>query len=239
MTIAYTGWSEFGNRAGDAVDVYRPQEDSYLLIETMQRVAPPRGRRVADLCTGSGVVAIAAAQSCAKSVVAVDICPRAVQAARTNAATSGVQIHAIRGSWARAREYGPFDLVTCNPPYVPEDAAPNESAPPEASPPREGGPPVAYNGGSTGRLVLDPLCHRASDLLNIEGTLLIVQSEFADPDRTVSLLEKSGLQTTIAATRTIKFGPVLHHRASFLERSGLLEAGVRVEKLVVIQATKR
>lgn len=239
MTTAYTGWSESDNEDGDALDVYRPQEDSYLLIETMQRVAPPHGRRMADLCTGSGIVAIAAAQSGARSVVAVDICPRAVRATRSNAAASGVPIHAIRGSWARAREYGPFDLVTCNPPYVPEDAVRAETVNPDASTPSDGGPPVAYNGGPTGRLVLDPLCHGASDLLDVGGTLLIVQSEFADPDRTVTLLEKSGLETSIAATQTIDFGPVLLHRAPLLERSGLLRSGKRVEKLVVIQAIKR
>lgn len=33
------------------LDVYQPQEDSYLLIEAMAAVAPAEGMTVADLCT--------------------------------------------------------------------------------------------------------------------------------------------------------------------------------------------
>jgi release factor glutamine methyltransferase len=199
----------------------------------MREVCPTRGRRVADLCTGSGVVAIAAATGGAESVLAVDVCPRAIRATRANAATAGAQIHTLRGSWARAAEFGPFDLILCNPPYVPEDDAPLEAALVDA------GPPLAYNGGPTGRLVLDPLCASAFDLLDDGGRILIVQSEFADPDRTVSLLKKSGLQTRVAVTQTIDFGPVLHDRAVSLERRGLLRSGIRVEELLIIQAEKR
>ncbi len=52
-------------------DVYPPQEDSHLLIELMTKVAHPRGLSVADLCTGSGVIALAA--GAAPAVVLVGI----------------------------------------------------------------------------------------------------------------------------------------------------------------------
>ena len=50
------------------------------------------GRRVLDLGTGSGLVAIAAARSGAASVRAVDVDPAAAVAARLNAAANGVGI---------------------------------------------------------------------------------------------------------------------------------------------------
>jgi predicted nicotinamide N-methyase len=51
-----------------------------------------RGRRVMDLGTGSGIVAIAAAMSGASHIRASDIDPYAVVAARLNAALNGVDI---------------------------------------------------------------------------------------------------------------------------------------------------
>jgi len=49
-----------------------------------------RGRLVADIGTGGGVVAIAAALAGASSVAAIDIEPYAIEACRLNAASNGV-----------------------------------------------------------------------------------------------------------------------------------------------------
>lgn len=56
-----------------------------------------RGRRVADLGTGSGLVAIAAARAGALSVTAVDVDPLAVVAARVNAQENAVAITVREG----------------------------------------------------------------------------------------------------------------------------------------------
>jgi len=53
------------------------------------------GKRVLDLGTGSGLVAIAAARAGAASVRASDIDPRAIIAARRNAALNGVHLELV------------------------------------------------------------------------------------------------------------------------------------------------
>lgn len=53
-----------------------------------------RGRRVLDVASGSGLVAIAAAKAEAASVVATDIDPNAVAAITVNAAANGVPVTA-------------------------------------------------------------------------------------------------------------------------------------------------
>ena len=116
------------------------------------------GRRIADLCTGSGVVAI----------TAFDICPRAVRCARVNAVCAGVDVDVHLGSWARAVEFAPFDLVVCNPPYVPHDPGVNNALLATIGPAR------AWNAGYDGRPVLDPLCQAVPDLLADRGSLLLV-----------------------------------------------------------------
>jgi release factor glutamine methyltransferase len=213
--------------------VYSPQEDSQLLIDVMEKTGLARGHRVADLCTGSGVAALAAYEQGATEVTAFDICPRAVQCTRANAAAAGVDVAVHLGSWARGIEFGPYDLVVCNPPYVPND--PNIEG---LQLPAYVGPSVAWDAGYDGRLVLDPLCATAKELLATGGTLLIVQSEFAGPRETLAQLASTGLDAEVIAWQWIPFGPVLSSRAQWLEETGRLEPGRREEELLVIRADK-
>src|SRR3978361_20734 len=64
--------------------VYPPQEDSQLLVDTLMESGLAPGRRVADLCTGSGVVAVAAAAFGAGEGVAFAISPGAAGCAQAN-----------------------------------------------------------------------------------------------------------------------------------------------------------
>ena len=89
-----------------------------------------------------------------------------------------------------------------------------------------------------GRLVLDPLCGTAPQLLADAGTLLMVHSEFADPRSTLAALASAGLDAEIVAYQWIPFGPVLTSRAEWLEETGRLEPGRREEELLVIRADK-
>lgn len=213
--------------------VYAPQHDSHLLIEAMSVTAEVAGRHVLDLCTGSGVLAIAAAQLGARSVTAFDICPRAVGCVRSNAAIARVAVDARVGSWNAAVAAGPYDLVVSNPPYVPTGPDAHREQIPSAA-----GPPRAWNAGTDGRLVLDPLCDSAPQLLADDGTMLVVQSEFADALRSLRLLRSGGLRAEVVMTQLIPFGPVLNARARWMERIGMLPVGRREEELVVIRAVK-
>jgi len=69
-----------------------------------------RGRSVADVATGSGLVGIAAARAGAASVTAIDIDPFAEVAARMNARANGVVIEVIRAD-AFAEPPPAVDLV--------------------------------------------------------------------------------------------------------------------------------
>jgi release factor glutamine methyltransferase len=215
-----------------AAGVYRPQEDSQLIVDVMERHAPPAGLRVADLCTGSGFVAINAAAQGAASVAAFDLSSRAVRVARANAVAAGVDVDVHLGHWARAAEYGPFDLVLSNPPYVPFDEESEENLPENA------GPRLAFDAGIDGRLVLDPLCAYAPNLLAERGRLLVVHSEFAGIDQTVDALRAAGLRSNVVTHQRIPFGPVMTARAPWLERTGRLEPGCRYERLAVVEAVR-
>ncbi|KQP38804.1 50S ribosomal protein L3 N(5)-glutamine methyltransferase [Pseudorhodoferax sp. Leaf274] len=81
-------------------------------------------RRVLDLCTGNGSLAVLAAMAWPEvQVEAADLSPEALAVARIN-----VDKHDLAGRIALvesdglAQVSGPFDLVLCNPPYVNSDS---------------------------------------------------------------------------------------------------------------------
>lgn len=87
-----------------------------LLGEVLRAHAP---RRVLDLGTGTGVLAIAAAKALRKNVLASDIDPVSVRAARDNARINGVgnlveTICATGFSAPKFAARAPFDLVLAN-----------------------------------------------------------------------------------------------------------------------------
>jgi release factor glutamine methyltransferase len=213
--------------------VYPPQQDSALLIAALQATGRAAGSRVADLCSGSGVVAMAAAVEGAACVTAFEMSPEAVACTRANVAAATLNVTVHHGCWTGAVRYAPFDVVTCNPPYVPHVPGADRSPIPLSA-----GPETAWNAGPDGRRILDPLCRRAPELLAAGGTMLIVQSEFADVKSTVQRLRRSGLRTEVVAEQWIPFGPVLTARAGWLERTGRLDAGRRRERLAVVRADR-
>jgi ribosomal protein L11 methyltransferase len=88
-----------------------------LLLDHVLKAHRPR--RVVDLGTGSGVLAIAAAKALHRRVLASDIDPSSVLTARDNARINGVGnlVETIRATGFAAPQFaacGPFDLVLAN-----------------------------------------------------------------------------------------------------------------------------
>src|SRR6476620_5908615 len=88
-----------------------------LLLDSVLKARRPR--RVLDLGTGTGVLAIAAAKALHQKVLASDIDPPSVQVARENARlnVSGHLVQAIRATGFAAPQFvaaAPFDLVLAN-----------------------------------------------------------------------------------------------------------------------------
>jgi len=88
-------------------------------LRALEQVARRRPRRILDLGTGSGILAMAAARLLRRRVLATDIEPWSVRVARENAAANGLAglVRVRRGDgWndAAVRAGGPYDLVFAN-----------------------------------------------------------------------------------------------------------------------------
>ncbi|MGD6741456.1 HemK2/MTQ2 family protein methyltransferase [Streptomyces sp. BH106] len=204
--------------------VYRPGADTALLLQALDREPLDPGTAVLDLGTGSGALALAAARHGAR-VTAVDISWRAVWTARLNALLSGAAVTVRHGDLGVVPGLGTFDLVLSNPPYVPS---------PE-SPPTHGAA-VAWEGGPSGRTVVDRACAGAARALRAGGTLLMVHSALCDEEETLDCLDGLGMKPAVIDRGLVPFGPVMRARRDWLCAQGLLDREATREELVVIRA---
>lgn len=91
---------------------------------------PQRGR-ILDVGTGSGLIALMAAQRCPEcQVTGIDIDPLAVQQARENIAESPYRdrVEVLEQDLLTFAPQAPFDCVLCNPPFYVEDVLPPSEA---------------------------------------------------------------------------------------------------------------
>ena len=126
-------------------------------------------RRVLDLCTGSGCLAILAARAFpAAEVDAVDISPAALAVARKNVAHHrvGRRVHLRRSDLFAALGTARYDLILANPPYV--------SAPAMEALPAEyrHEPRVALAGGADGLAFVARILAAAPGRLAPDGLLI-------------------------------------------------------------------
>ncbi|MFY9271005.1 MAG: peptide chain release factor N(5)-glutamine methyltransferase [Candidatus Manganitrophaceae bacterium] len=152
--------------------VFIPRPETELIIEAA-RFLVPSPRRILDLCTGSGALAIAlAAVFPESSIVATDLKVIPLATAAANAARHGDlnRIGFIQGdlfSPLRPGE-GRFDLIVCNPPYIPERDRPTLS--PEV---RDHEPEEALFAPEEGTAFYRRVLKEAPSFLTQEGILLL------------------------------------------------------------------
>lgn len=174
-------------QVGPGVFVPRPETETVaqLAIDAAQRAAAAGAAPVkaVDLGTGSGAIAAALATEVPEAEVhAVELSPLALAWARRNLDPLGV--HLLHGDLrtALADANGTFDVVVSNPPYVPEDAVPNE---PEAA---VHDPSMAlYGGGKDGLELPLAAAGTAARLLHAAGYFVMEHAE-VQAERIAALL---------------------------------------------------
>lgn len=126
-------------------------------------------RRVLDLCTGNGSLAVIAALTYPEvQVDGADVCPDALAVARINVEQHGLSDRIVLiESDGLDRCPGPYDLIVCNPPYV--NAASMAQLPPEF----RAEPSLALAGGEDGMDFIRTLLRQAAPRMREKAVLVL------------------------------------------------------------------
>jgi release factor glutamine methyltransferase len=188
--VAYiVGKREFYGRDFDvspAVLIPRPETEHIVeqALAFCQAQPQPTPWRIADVGTGSGILAITLALELPESsVVGLDVSAAALAQARHNSAAHGLSssLQLLHSDLLEAVAAQTFDLVVSNPPYIKTTEVLPESV-------QRYEPAQALFAGSTGMQVIDRLCQQAAAVLRPGGRLIFEMGSTQESPARASVL---------------------------------------------------
>ena len=174
--VAYiTGqWEFYGLPLIITEDVLIPRDDTEVLVNQAVELLKAKGpnTRVLDLCCGSGCIGLSVASTIGSAkVVMADISPKALAVARQNALINNLTKN-VTCLEADAKEsppmlFGRFDLILCNPPYIPTKVVQELDVSV-----RDHEPHIALDGGEDGLDFYQAITAKWKEVLKSGGTLM-------------------------------------------------------------------
>ncbi|XP_036242015.1 methyltransferase N6AMT1 isoform X1 [Molothrus aeneus] len=182
-------------------DVYEPAEDTFLLLDALERDADSLREARVDICleigSGSGVVSTFLASSILGPnalYICTDINPMAAYCTQETALLNNVHLQPVITDLVKGlspRLNGKVDLLLFNPPYV---VTPSEEV-------KSQGIEASWAGGKQGREVMDRVFPLVPDLLSPGGLFYLVTIKENNPDEILETMKKSGLKGTRVLSR--------------------------------------
>lgn len=180
-----------GVEYNECSEVYPPAEDTFLLIDNLIVGSEDS---VLEIGTGTGLVSIFASGK-SSHVTCTDINPHAIKCAKANIKLNNKDNITVLESDLFENIDDVYDLILFNTPYLP--VLEDEHVDDDYS--------RAWDGGESGRDVIDKFIMEAPQHLNKGGRIQLVQSSLSDNDRTLEMFEKIGLKAEITTVEHIFF----------------------------------
>lgn len=188
-------WEFYGLPFYVGKGVLIPRPDTEVLVEkALEFIKDKPSPRVLDLCSGSGCIPIAIKKHRPEAdVTAVELYDEAAAYLERNVALNGVEVALRRADVLQApdqKEWGKFDLILSNPPYI------DGKAMTELSPEVKAEPTTALFGGEDGLTFYRAIAEGWLPLLN-EGGALGVEIGFDQGVSVAEILQNAGLETRL------------------------------------------
>ena len=175
-------------------DVYEPDDDSFLIVDNLDKLSIGEYDTVLEVGVGCGVLSLFMAKI-AKNVTGVDINHYAVELSKKNAELNNISNVSFFESdlFEKIDNKFKYDMIIFNLPYVPTEEIIDE---PLAK---------AWDGGVDGRKVTDRFLKKAINYLKPNGRICVLDSSLSNHKKTIKFLEKNGFDVKIITEKKLSF----------------------------------
>ena len=150
-------------------NVLIPRPDTEILVEEVVKIAKKiNAKKILDLCTGSGAIAISLAKYIDKSnITAVDISDKALNVAKLNAKNNEVEdrITFVESDLFKNLKKEKYDIIVSNPPYIKKEVLKKLDKEVQKE------PKLALDGGYDGLDFYRKIINKAEEYLKFNGYL--------------------------------------------------------------------
>ena len=181
-------------------NVLIPRPDTEILVEEVIKIAKRiNAKKILDLCTGSGAIAVSIAKYIKDSqITAVDISEKALNIANKNAKENGVegQITFVKSNLFENLANDKYDMIVSNPPYIKQGLIKKLDKEVQKE------PEIALNGGVDGLDFYRKIIKKAYEFLKFNGYLCF-EIGFDQKEDVIKLLEEEKKYINIYAKKDL------------------------------------
>lgn len=178
--------------------VYMPEDDSYLLLETIKKESNLSNKIILEMGAGSGVISIDLSYI-VKKVYAVDLdkdsmtyIKKEIKKINSNKTKSIKNIQLINSDlFSNVNKELRFDMIVFNPPYLPNEKKIKND--------------IALNGGSEGNEIIIKFLEQAKDYLNVNGEIILLFSSFSKRNKILKTAESLNYSYKLLSKKIIFF----------------------------------
>jgi len=168
-------------------DTLIPRPDTETLVENIIPLA--KGKRLLDICCGTGCIGITVAVNTPCILTMVDISEKALSVAKQNCTLHNINATLIKKDILKEKIEGEYDIIVSNPPYIESDviATLDRNV-------RNFEPQLALDGGKTGLDFYPVISEKAFYALSIGG-ILAFEIGYNQGDSVSAIMHEAGFQS--------------------------------------------